>query len=402
MQLNRPLRVLYAIGKAEFERFTQEGKSPNASTIYRVIMPAVKIMETGELDIRIADEFVMQNGTLAPDKYNPNVGWADIIVFPRIMNIDPKFSVPIVRAMQARGKVIVFEHDDYYFKLSRSTYNRHTFAAAPHLESTRLLIKHADMITSPNHILNEESLKQAVRVKKPLERVIQNAVSLEEWDDAAQYRKKHKKVRILLSGAMNHYIDWLSIFPVLKTVKEKYGDAIEIHMQGLDKRAIPQLKNNRSYTPHFYYDSLEVVEKYDSLGTTYHLPTDLQDFSAMLNTITPDIGIIVTGTEVFDRCKSTLKFADYTMAGAAVICSRHEPYTNEFVSGKDIWFAETSEEWVDGLSMLIDMPEMRKKIHKNADVLVRQKYSLEAITPLWIQAFKDAYSSVHGNIIDLQ
>jgi hypothetical protein len=396
-QRSRPLRILYCIGKAEFARFATEGKSPNASTVYRVVMPLMKLMETGRFECRISDEFQMMNGTLAPDKYNPNIGWCDIVVFPRLINIDPAAIGPIIRSLKFRGKIVAYEHDDYYFELSRSTYNRHTFTG-DQLEATRIAMREADLVTAPNGYLIERSMAAAGREKPPISRVIPNAVSMEEWEEAAKLRKPHGNVRILLSGAYNHYLDWIGIFPAVKRIKDKFAEGVEIHVQGVDRRRIPTLKGDKGFTPHFYYDSLELVEKYSSLGTVWHEPTDLQGYPSMLNAISPDIGLIVTGDAVFDMCKSTLKFIDYTMAGAATVCSANLPYVAE-IGSAETCFATSEADWVTAIEALVIDPGMRRRKLERSIDKVKEKYSLEAVAPLWAEAFEAAYVAKYGNAI---
>ena len=101
-----------------------------------------------------------------------------------------------------------------------------------------------------------------------------------------------------------------------------------------------------------------------------------------------DIGIIPLVNTEFNKCKSELKYIEFTALGVPVVASDVEVYRNTIEEGVTGFLANDENEWVAKLSRLIDDPKLRNGILNNARDDILENYDLRDRAKQWDGIFK--------------
>lgn len=131
----------------------------------------------------------------------------------------------------------------------------------------------------------------------------------------------------------------------------------------------------------FFADGLRVINK------EWSLRDDLSDFQSL------DIGVYPLGGNEFDLGKTGYKTVQYMSVGVATVASnvgRNKEIIKDGING---FLAETEDEWVKKLELLIRDSELRKKVGLEARKTVEQVYSVEINAPKLIRVFNQVHNS---------
>lgn len=170
------------------------------------------------------------------------------------------------------------------------------------------------------------------------------------------YQKKDgDPIRIGYIGTPTHTTDLTMIADVMKKIEKTFGNKIEIEVIGGFQNTKPLF------------------------GKRIALPknTDYPNFVNWLHQrVNWDIGIIPLTDDQFNKSKSYLKFIEYTALGLPAIVSNVESYKGTCNKDNSLLVENTSEEWYNALSKLIEDPDLRTKLYKNALNELTQKHIL--------------------------
>ena len=92
----------------------------------------------------------------------------------------------------------------------------------------------------------------------------------------------------------------------------------------------------------------------------------------------------------FNRCKSSIKFMEYSVLGVPGIYSHVSPYSNIVENRKSGLLAASVEEWKKHIELLINDPILRYQIGKNAQNLVKENYLMSQNALKWHRVYKEA------------
>src|SRR5207237_1141145 len=101
-----------------------------------------------------------------------------------------------------------------------------------------------------------------------------------------------------------------------------------------------------------------------------------------------DIFIAPLLDNIFNRCKSNIKFLEYSALAVAGIYSRLAPYDKIVKSGENGLLATTAEEWESALGQLIELPALRQTLAVGAMTTVRQNWLLSRCAPDWLRLYQ--------------
>ena len=103
-----------------------------------------------------------------------------------------------------------------------------------------------------------------------------------------------------------------------------------------------------------------------------------------------DIAISPLQDTAFNRCKSDIKFLDYSAIGAAGVYSRVPAYEATVRHGETGWLAENNTEaWVEALEALLTDDELRDRIAANATRYLFSERVLERTAGRWLEALAE-------------
>jgi glycosyltransferase involved in cell wall biosynthesis len=109
-------------------------------------------------------------------------------------------------------------------------------------------------------------------------------------------------------------------------------------------------------------------------------------FFQMFGQVGATIGLAPLAANQFNRCKSNLKFLEYTAYGAVTVASNFGPYKDTIEDGHDGILVSNNAEWYDATRAVIEDAELRVHLLKNATEKVSENYDISKNYILWEKA----------------
>lgn len=291
---------------------------------------------------------------------------AETVAIPDVLVLQQTTSQDkIALANEARkqlGKLMVAELDDAFDVNDDSPFKElhDRLNAEKWLE---VLVGVADCVTTTTNYMQQVILDRlsAHGIIKNVY-VLPNYLDMEKWDIPVKRNFNKDEVRIVWAGSCTHRKDLESIKPVLVRIMTKY----------------PQVK-------FLYYGDVKLHKLFDGLNSEFIDGTEIVSHPAKLHSLRGDIAIAPLIDTEFNRCKSPLKYLEYSMCGMAGVYS-NIVYPETVKKGCGI-IASTDEEWFNGLESLIINPELREEMATRAFIDVRANYSMQDHAMDWLNAY---------------
>ena len=171
-------------------------------------------------------------------------------------------------------------------------------------------------------------------------------------------------VRLLYMGTQTHLADFELIKKVLHRIKKEFSTGIEIYLIGITAN----VSSDKWY---------KTIVPPQTVGSSYPAFVNWiingQDF---------DIGITPLVDNEFNRCKSAIKFLDYSALGMVTVASDLGVYT-PIRNGENGFLVENSEDaWYQILKKLIADPYLRSHVKRAAQSEVFESYGYESVRGL--------------------
>jgi len=303
----------------------------------------------------------VENGKIHLDR----IGQGDLVVIQREFPAEYQQFRSVINRAREENKPIVFELDDLLLDLPSQHPDKvrlhFTKALLPIVEAAAL----ADLVT-----VSTEALKDYL---SPLN---ENIITLPNffddgiWNFATPSHETRQKITIGYMGGHTHLYDIRSILNVILKLIEQYPDTIVFKFWGVkppeELLTLPQV--------------------------SWEIPNTLRyhDFADFFQKQSVDFFIAPLAANEFNRCKSPIKFFEYSALGAPGIFSDIDPFRKVIENKKNGFLAKTEEDWLSYTQLLIENPAERKQIALNAQESIRSRWLLSKNAHLW----KEAYGSI--------
>jgi glycosyltransferase involved in cell wall biosynthesis len=305
----------------------------------------------------------VENGQVYPDRANSG----DVIVMQR----DFPRALEAYQAIQviAKSKHIpmILDIDDLLFELPEDhpDRTRHTFSAT--LLPIFLAMLEADLIT-----VTTQPLRDYVSDINKNVVVLPNYLDDQFWHPKApaQNPQAESKITIGYMGGHTHQPDLAIIIPVIEQLSRQYNGRLEFVFWGTQPPK--ELSGNPS------------VQWHEQITWNY------QDFAAYFQAQTADIFVAPLADNLFNRCKSSIKYLEYGALGVPGVYSRVEPYSSMIAQGVNGFLASTAEEWLETLVRLVENPALRQSIAANAREHINSNWLLSDHASHWLAAYQKA------------
>jgi glycosyltransferase involved in cell wall biosynthesis len=259
---------------------------------------------------------------------------------------------------------VVYDIDDYLYELPENHPDRKSFVYSNSILPMFDALLTADFVTVSSH-----KLKEILRQFNKNIYVLPNFLDDSIWPFHLPIRtNKTKPITIGYMGGESHKPDIEWITPTLEKINQKYSPEINFHFYGVK--------------PPENFLSLSNVQHTEI--KTYNYKKFIKDFQL----IDVDILIAPLIDNLFNQCKSPIKFFEYSTMGVPGIFSNIEPFKNIVIDGESGMLANSLDEWYEKLVTLIQKPDLRYKLAKNAQEAVQSNWLMSENAHLWTETYK--------------
>ena len=223
---------------------------------------------------------------------------------------------------------------------------------------TSTILSFADVITVSTEPLRQkisEHMKKVYGLDKKVI-VVPNMNDIRDFKFKPA-KKDPKKFVIGYSGSNSHYDDLEMCFPAIAKIMDKYP---HVYFESMGAIGNEDLKLFNCFSD-------EAKLRCDILPSTW----TFREYPKHLSSMKWDIGIAPLVDSAFTRCKSPIKFFEYSMYKIPVIASRVYPYyvpcfDREVITHEVTGLLVKPSEWFDALERLILNEKERKEFANNA------------------------------------
>lgn len=287
-----------------------------------------------------------------------NVDWADIIIFLRS---DSDIDAYVSKIAKRAGKKLIYVMDDDLLNVPAYLSSAPYYLLPSTQHNIRTIMSNCDTFLSPSPVLLEKygkNFKYAFPIAEPsLNRIGK--------------KEKNDKVKIGFAGSIDRAQDLNEILEdAITQIVNKYNDSIEIEIMGAK--------------PDFV----------DKLGLK-HLPyQDGYDaYTAYMAKCNWDIGLAPMPETEFHRCKYFNKYVEYASFGIAGIYTDCEPYIYGIRDHENgLLVKNTTKDWVDGISELIENEKLRKAISDMCLKEANEIYALDILSDDYFEKITHEYN----------
>jgi len=325
---------------------------------YRMIQPANLMCDIDGIvpiypnfDEELHDKYA-RDYEVNPDKnieyLNQLFNMADVVVISKIHNL--YFLATVQALADSHNCMIITEVDDTVFGVSGTHENQEFIGVGSELEQT----SYQQIKASDHIIVSTEWLKSELSSIHDSVHVVPNAIDLNLWD-IRRDRLPDGKVIVGWAGGGGHGKDLKLVKGAFEILFDKYPNLHFHCIHGADGLMKHKQFKNR---------------------LTWHHPSK---WHKVMMKWKVDITIAPLWDNQFNRCKSNLKYLEYSALKLPTVCSKVEPYEKTVEDGVDGYFASTTQEWVDKISLLVDNIKLRTEIASNARKKVELHYDARKV-----------------------
>jgi glycosyltransferase involved in cell wall biosynthesis len=294
-----------------------------------------------------------------PDAYKQGLlDWADIII-PQGC-VDKQGLAVIYMYQQEKGKKIVIDQDDYLvLNKDNPHYLEHKMTDATMVVQRSIEI--ADMVTTTSDYLAERLREWNSNVV-----VLPNYMDFERWE--FPYKPNESgRIRMGYCGSVTHWDDFRMIEKPLKRILTEFPNVTLV--------IIGDIRFKRLFKD---YNNVEVM-----LG----MPFDA--WPAKLSGLMLDIGLAPLKDNEFNRCKSNIKWQEYSLNRIPGVYSTvvYGTIGRDF-DGRWGLLADTPQQWYQCIKNLITCKALREDITESVYAHVHSRYSLDKHAYKWERAYK--------------
>ena len=223
------------------------------------------------------------------------------------------------------------------------------------VEKIELVLAHADCVT-----VSTQTLKNKIEHKSINVHLLPNLLNQRSWQRLYTSKPKivNQPIKLGYIGTPSHTQDLKFITNVIKRLEKEYGDKIKVETIGVFERQTA-----------LFGQKIVVGSK-----------SPYPKFVAWLQqTLDWDIGLIPLEESSFNKFKSHIKFLEYAALDLAIICSSGETYKTVAKNQQNCLIVENTEsKWYDAIKILIENPELRKRLSAQAKKDVIQQYTIQS------------------------
>ena len=281
------------------------------------------------------------------DEFDQLCSCADMIIFQALHT---EQSIALLKAIKDKypDLVILSEFDDDPYSLPASHPAYKDISPGSQVEACT----HEQIELSDGLIVTNDYLKDILRPFNDNVTIIPNCIDFEVWDNLKGSNRNSDLVYLGYAGGANHADDLELIYEPVKKILSEYSNVRFV----------------------LYYGG-EVPQKFHKLKgciiKDFRHWVSIKDYPQKLKSLNFDIGLLPLRDRQFNRCKSNLKYLEYSAMSIPSVASPVEPYKDTTAI-----MAKNPNEWYLSLNELIENKDFRKSQGKEAYNHVNNCYNL--------------------------
>ena len=307
----------------------------------------------------------VENGEVKPER----VLDGDLVIIQRHLPVHFKEYKNIISLARSAKKPVVFELDDLLFFLPANHPDRlgHFYAGA--LLPAFQAVLDADLVTVPTEELRSV-LSRYVDADKIV--ILPNFLDDKLWSlrDPEEAKDVKDVITVGYMGTESHKPDLVEIIPALIDTLQQFPEKVTIQFWGIQPP--------------------EELSQFPQVQWTPWISYNYPEFAQHFQTLRADIFIAPLADNLFNRCKSPLKFFEYSALGVCGIYSAIPPYSKVIRHGEEGLLASSVNEWITCLRQLIEDESLRLRLAQNALWLLRRQYMLSHQAYRWKEVYQAA------------
>jgi len=267
------------------------------------------------------------------------------------------FGPPIIEGMLARlGRPLILDFDDALY-VPYPYPSDTTTPVLYRLKRTGRQFTH--LVKISHHVIaGNRILADWARKHNPNITVIPTPVDTQYYTVKDYEHRVYEHVIIGWMGSHSTIPELMSVQNIFQRLVDRFGDKIEFLIVG-DTRFRPVVP------------SMKVIP--------FQLETEIRDLHAF------DIGIMPLNDNEWTRGKCAYKALVYMAVGIPVVCSPVGVVNDFILHGQNGFLAPNEEQWVEILSMLIEDPELRRRVGIAGRQTVEEQFSAELWAPIFAE-----------------
>jgi O-antigen biosynthesis protein len=266
------------------------------------------------------------------------------------------------REARRRGIPLVYDTDDLLLAVPD-----HLPSARQYRDLQPLLV---GCIRSADHVtVTTQALADELAEFNPAITILPNAIDVGLWGVSEVRPPAEEPVSIGYWGTLSHLPDLQPLTVAFRHLKQKYGRRVRFQFMGCHD---PDLL------------SLEDVSVGPFIGS-------YAGYAAATEANRMDIAVAPLADHRFNRCKSPIKYLEYSIRGACGLYADLPPYQSVIHHGENgFLLGPNTDEWVGALERLVEDPSLRCRLARRAQADVLARHTLDHQAWRW----REVYESV--------
>lgn len=273
-----------------------------------------------------------------------DLNWAELVAFVRG---DALLDEWMAKICHDAGKQVLYILDDDLLHVPLHLSSGPYYAQQSVKDHIRNMMTYSDYFASPSNVLLERYGNMFAKAFPIIEPAAFQLEEKHSWEDG--------RVHIGFAGSADRGYDIDTILSeALCEIKKRYADRVEIE---------------------FFGTATQTAKDLDCI--TYPYTESYEKYQMQMVQLNWDIGLAPMPDSPFHACKHYNKLVEYCGFGIAGIYSNVVPYRGAIEHGvTGLLCNNTAEEWIAGLSELIENPMLRKKIADNCLQKAKTDFSI--------------------------
>lgn len=284
--------------------------------------------------------------------YKPTVAdiaWCEVVVFQRESS---DYMLGLMSNLRLLGKKIIFDIDDLLLRVPEYlTVHDHCTRMRPFLENA---LATADAVT-----VSTQPLFESVVPFNTNTHLVPNG-AFSQFPPISHHETPANVCTLIVASSDSVRVDF--VVDALKTLVSVWGENLKL--VGIGPPAT------------YLYQQGLPIEVHPIMAHDH--------FRAFLAAQENALAWIPLDESEFNRCKSAVKYFDYSLAGIPVLCSRVLPYSDAVIHGETGYLCgESQGEWIEHTEALMGSSALRKSIANVARIKVIDGHNIERTAAAW-------------------